>query len=175
MKTLPIPFLRECFRYDPDSGDLVWRHRPRSHFTSERGYRQTNGKYAGKVAGTTSPTTGYIIVNFRGQLYPAHRIIFAMANGGWPEHVDHVDGCRTNNRISNLRSCTRGENQCNRGKQSNNTTGFKGVSRKRGGWVATICKDGKSHWLGSFSTPEQAHAAYKSAALTHHGSFANAG
>lgn len=175
MKTLPIAFLRECLEYHPDTGELIWKHRPRAHFKSERGYRQTNGKLAGKAAGTINHVTGYILVNFRGDMHPAHRLILAMETGERPDHVDHIDGNRSNNRLENLRSCTKGENLCNRGKQSNNTSGFKGVSRKGSRWIAKIGKNGVEYPLGSFATPELAHAAYKSGAAKHHGAFANAG
>lgn len=176
MKTLPIPFLHECFRYEPETGLLHWKHRPREHFNSDRGFVQTNGKYAGKVAGTVSETTGYRVVNLHGgDLHPVHRIVIAMLDGVWPEQIDHVDGIRANNRRPNIRSCTKSDNLCNRGKQLNNTSGFKGVSAKRGRWQANICRHRKNVFLGSFATPELAHAAYKAAAVKYHGAFANVG
>lgn len=41
-----------------------------------------------------------------------------------------------------------------------NTSGFRGVSRKRGRWRATIVIDGKQRSLGTFDDPAEAHQAY---------------
>jgi len=40
-------------------------------------------------------------------------------------------------------------------------------------WVAQINANGKKIFLGHYDTPEEAHAAYKEAALKHFGEFAN--
>lgn len=54
-----------------------------------------------------------------------HRVVLDAPAGTF---VDHMNGVGTDNRRSNLRLCTLQENQRNRAKQSNNTSGFKGVS-----------------------------------------------
>src|SRR3990167_2869647 len=55
-------------------------------------------------------------------------------------HTDHIDGNSLNNQRKNLRMCTTAENGMNRGKQKNNKSGYKGVSRHSGGkrWQAKI-------------------------------------
>ncbi|MGG5541944.1 AP2 domain-containing protein [Burkholderia vietnamiensis] len=88
-------------------------------------------------------------------------------------HVDHRDGDGLNNQRANLREATRSQNQHNRGKSCNNTSGYKGVSRhsRDGSWAASISKDGKHINLGYYATPELAYGAYCRAAEELHGEF----
>lgn len=91
---------------------------------------------------------------------------------GW-ELVDHVNGDGLDNRRSNLRQATPAQNACNRGLSSNNTSGFKGVYRSRGGrWLAQIQFKKKLTFLGSHETREEAARAYDAAARELHGEFA---
>lgn len=91
--------------------------------------------------------------------------------------VDHINCDKLDNRRLNLRICTRQQNLCNRGSTRQNSTGFKGVyyHPSKGKWSALIKVNYKSHYLGIFDTPEEAHEAYKCAAARLHGEFANAG
>jgi hypothetical protein len=104
-------------------------------------------------------------------LLKMHRLISCTPDG---MHTDHADGNGLNNRRDNLRHATRSENLRNRGAQSNNTTGFKGVHRRKDcqRWQATIQINGKQKNIGLFATPEQAFAAYSEAAVCLHGEFA---
>lgn len=90
------------------------------------------------------------------------------------ELVDHIDGDRLNNRRSNLRVATQSQNQFNRSKPRNNTSGFKGVSWKKShkSWQAIIKVHGKHIHLGYFDIPEEAHAAYMKAACKYAGQYA---
>lgn len=55
----------------------------------------------------------------------------------------------------------------------NNTSGFKGVSRRSNGkWTAGIKIDYARVHLGTFDTPEAAHTAYAAAAVAAFGTFA---
>jgi hypothetical protein len=92
-----------------------------------------------------------------------------------PRVVDHVDGNPLNNQRSNLRICTHAENMRNTRLRSDSTTGLKGVQKFGDIWRARIQVDGKRLELGSFDTPEAAHAAYCNAAQRYHGEFANFG
>jgi hypothetical protein len=100
-----------------------------------------------------------------------HRSILGASAGS---EVDHRDGDGLNNRRSNLRPATSAQNQHNRRKQCNNTSGFKGVDRRGDLWRARISAGNKRLELGLFATPELAHAAYADAAVKLHGEFARA-
>ncbi len=84
--------------------------------------------------------------------------------------VDHIDGNPLNNQKSNLRVCTQTENIRNRKLNSNNTSGFKGVSwiKRQKKWKATITLNKKQIHLGYFFYPEEAYAAYKEASTKYH-------
>jgi hypothetical protein len=99
-----------------------------------------------------------------------HRVLLGLAELG--PGVDHANRLTLDNRRANLRYASRSQNGCNRGPQANNTSGFKGVSRKDNRWRAEIALDGRRYRLGCFDCPEDAAVAYDHAALQLHGSFA---
>ena len=104
-----------------------------------------------------------------------HRLLLGLTD---PKiHADHIDGDGLNNRLANLRACTRAQNMRNTGAYSNNKSGFKGVhwNKQRGKWTAQIKCIGKIKHLGLFATPEEAYSAYCAAAKELHGEFANFG
>lgn len=87
--------------------------------------------------------------------------------------ADHRNGDTLNNTRSNLRKADRFQNQHNRGKNRNNTTGHKGAYRIRNGtYIAQIMSCGKLHYLGVFPTAADAGAAYARAAKKLNGAFA---
>ena len=157
--------VNELFVYDPETGEL--RNRV------DRGYQAKAGTLAGCRKGE-----GYFYVKVRGKEYLIHRVAWLLTHGVWPAaQIDHVNGVRDDNRMANLRESTNAENGRNRGAQTNNSTGFKGVnwdknSRK---YKAQIRVQGKNTHLGLFTSPKEAHAAYQSAAYANHGAFANPG
>jgi hypothetical protein len=153
---------RQLFSYNPETGDLAWR-------VSRSGVRRDRA--AGYIR-----HDGYAIVFVSGRVYLAHRLIWAVVTGSWPNTgIDHINGSRNDNRWANLRLASKAENGRNRGAPSNNTSGFKGVSRNKKRWSASIHLDGRKQHLGTYDTPEQAHAAYCEAASEHYGEFANFG
>jgi len=75
--------------------------------------------------------------------------------------IDHIDGDRSNNKLSNLRIVTRAENMQNQRKaKGNSRIGLLGVSANKGRWMARIKRNGVMRHIGTFDTPQQAHAAY---------------
>lgn len=93
------------------------------------------------------------------------------------QEVDHIDGNGLNNQRSNLRRATPSQNGANKGKKSNNTSGYKGVYYHplSGLWAARVQFNKKVYSAGYFKTPEEAHEAYKIKAKEIHGEFANFG
>lgn len=87
--------------------------------------------------------------------------------------VDHRDGDILNNRKSNLRVCTKAQNNFNRKIQDSNTSGYKGVIKKDNKWQAQIKANRVHYYLGLYKTPEEAALAYNEAAIKLHGEFAN--
>ena len=153
---------RQLFFYNPDTGDITWR-------VSRSGVRNNN------VAGYAR-REGYRVVFVNGKLYLAHRVAWAIVNGAWPETgIDHINGNKTDNRWVNLRLATKSQNGMNRPAPSNNTSGYKGVSRNKKRWAASIHENGLKRHLGTFDTPKEAHAAYCRVALKLHGNFVNTG
>ena len=54
---------------------------------------------------------GYLIIKIKGKQYKAHRLVYAYHHGKFPaKEIDHINRVRTDNRIENLRECTRIEN-----------------------------------------------------------------
>ncbi|MCS2167544.1 HNH endonuclease [Scandinavium manionii] len=164
--TLRVGYLRECLDYDPDSGLLTWKERPRSHFKGTAGFKNYHQQFAGKDAGFLSQH-GYLRVLLSGRRYPAHRLCFAIYHGSYPNGmIDHINGDRADNRINNLRCVDRQENMRNMAKYSNNTSGYVGVClRKDNGKFRAFINDNnkKRKWLGTFDNLDDAIQARKEA------------
>jgi hypothetical protein len=88
--------------------------------------------------------------------------------------TDHINRNKIDNRKSNLRICTRTQNEQNKPGKVYNTSGYKGVCWHKGfgKWTARIRVDKKQINLGSFLTAEEAAHVYDKAARKHHGEFA---
>ena len=99
-----------------------------------------------------------------------HREVMKTPDG---MYTDHKNGIRFDNRKSNLRVCTHSENIRNKCKQSNNTSGLKGVAwhKVTKKWQVQIQVQGKSIYLGLFATKELAYQAYCEASTKYHGEF----
>lgn len=163
----PAEYLRECFTYDPISGELRWRERPQSHFPRQlRDAKAWNKKWAGRIAGRYS-IKGYLQISVDNHRLYASRIIYKMIHGEDPQWMDHIDRNRANNAADNLRSVSMLQNNQNMRKRPG-ASGYIGVTFKPGSakpFYAKIRDErGIRRSLGSFSTPEEAHAAYVAAA-----------
>jgi hypothetical protein len=154
--------LKQAMHYDPDTGLLTWR------------IRKAYNIPAGSIAGQRLPD-GYRQVSFNLRMYMAHRLAWLYVHGQWPAaELDHINGNRDDNRLANLREASRTQNNYNRKPRSDSACGLKGVQRSWNRWVARITINGKRVHLGSYSTPEEAHAAYCQAARKHFGEYARA-
>jgi hypothetical protein len=166
--------VRELLEYDAQTGFLAWRTRP----GNDPRTKTWNTKWAGKRINSLRGD-GYLGVRIDWRSYLVHRVIWLIQTGSWPEaglEIDHADGNRSNNVFSNLRLATRTQQQSNTKLRSNNLLGKKGVSfhQLSGRYFARIQVNGRTHSLGYFVTPEEAHRAYYEAAKKYHGPFARA-
>jgi hypothetical protein len=153
--------VRELFDYHED-GHLVWKN--------DRG----SNKLKNTIAGYFDSSRNYFVVKINDRRYQLHRIIYFWHNGVLSKIIDHKDGNPKNNKIENLREANSHQNAWNSSKSKSNTSGYKGVfwHSKMKKWTSSICFHRKLIWLGVFKTPEEAHEAYKNAALELHGEFA---
>ncbi len=174
--------LRQLLRYEPESGKLFWLNRSPEFFaegrqTAARSAAVWNGRYAGKEALTARHDAGYRVGSVFDVAVFANRAAWAIMTGEWPaSFVDHINGNPEDNRWSNLRLATNAENLRNRGKQKNNTSGFKGVTwcKTKRRWIAQIKLMQKTKNLGSFKDAAEAHEAYAAAATLIHREYARA-
>lgn len=170
--------LKEILYYDPETGGFWWRERPTSSFETERKIRNWwNARFAGAVAGSLHQD-GYYRLKINGRSFLSHRVAWLYVYGSMPKNdlmIDHINGDPSDNRISNLRPASAAENAANQVRRINNTSGYKGVVRLRGKWVAQITANGQGRHIGVFATKEEAYAAYCAAAQQLHGEFARLG
>lgn len=173
---LTVARLREMFSYDPSTGILVWKQRPRDHFATARAHAAWNSRFPGLATGWRDKK-GYLRTNIMGTPHLTHRLCWAVHFGVMPDLLDHRNLDKSDNRIGNLRECTSSQNQHNRAMSKHNSSGFKNVSwhAQAKKWRAYIVVDHRQSSLGLFATPEAAYAAYCAAAVDLHGDFANTG
>ena len=169
---VPIERLEEVFEADFERGVLTWRHRPDGHFPRKGVAQMMNARFAGRQAGSRHPELGYIVVAFTldGKKISsyAHRVLWAMRHRRWPvSTVDHRDRIRDRNGIGNLREATKAE-QTQNASPKKNKTGFPGVYVNYRKYSTGVTVGGRHYYLGSFDTPEAAHAAYLEAKTQHH-------
>lgn len=152
--------LQEVLHYSMQTGVFTWKIVPR-----QKPY------LLGKEAGCLSPA-GYKMIRVDGELYRAHRLAWLYVYGRWPADVDHANGDKADNRLSNLRECTMSQNIANARRRRDNTSGHKGVWRENSSWTAEIWHKGKKHRVGVFKSLEQAVSARAEAAARLFGEFA---
>ena len=140
--------LREVLSYDPETGIFLWK------VTTKR-------VSAGGVAGSLD-VSGYHCMRLSGRMYRAHRLAWLYVHGKWPENeIDHINGVRSDNRISNLRDATTAENRQNHATRRDNTSTVPGVDWHKGvqKWRVRIRVPGKRITVGFFKNIEDASAA----------------
>lgn len=161
--------LLRIFEYDEISGDLVRKIAKGSRW----------GR-AGETAGTKPSPKRYVRVNVASKQYSAHRLIWVMVHGdnAIPAGmvVDHVNGNKSDNRLSNLRVALPWQNTANAHSSRNPKTGARGVYRAKGRRSSPYCAEvragGRRVFCKYFPTVEEAAKARRQALSEHHGEFA---
>ncbi|MCW7467541.1 HNH endonuclease [Leptospira levettii] len=132
-----------------ETGEVKWKKNPKN---------QSSDGLAGSIG-----CDGYRELKLEGKRYKIHRLIWLYCMGSFPQkRLDHINGNRSDNRISNLREVTQGENCRNREIR-------KGYYLDNGRYKAQICLNGKQKHLGRYDTPEEARQAYLKAKVKVHG------
>lgn len=118
----------------------------------------------------TMGTHGYVTSGAGQKQILLHRLI---SGSKGTDVIDHINRIKTDNRKSNLRIVNPQTNAFNRDKQSNNTSGYKGVCQLSDGtWQAQIQHCGKALYLGKYDDIESAAKAYDIAAISIFGEYA---
>lgn len=154
--------LKERLDYNPETGIFTWKS---SRFKTK----------VGQVAGAKH-SNGYIHICVDGKKYRAHRLAWMFIHGEILDDllIDHRNRIRDDNRIINLRLCNHRSNSFNSKLYSTNSSGYRGVHREKNGkWRARLSKringNCREVHLGTYDTPEEAHAVYIAAAIEHFG------
>lgn len=145
--------LLSVFTYKEDTGELLHKH------TTISGNQDD--------LATFDHSSGYLSVCVGKKQYLAHRIIYLMQTGEFPEHTDHINHNKRDNCWLNLRDVSQGDNNRNMPKQTNSSTGIVGVSMHKptGKYRAYISINGRTRHLGLFGSVTAAKAAREAASI----------
>jgi len=145
-------YLKSILQYNPYTGDFT-----RLKKTAPNAIK---GVFAG---GTPCKHNGYIRISISGKRYLAHRLAWFYVYGEWTSQIDHINGLRHDNSLSNLRAVTNAENCKNKMLTPTNKTGIMGVHFHKGKFDAAIKVSRKKIHLGRFNNIFDAACARKSA------------
>lgn len=127
-------------------------------------------RYVGVKAGSIT-RTGYVVIEADGKQYLAHRLAWLYSHGALPAKLDHKDGDRSNNRLSNLRPATTSENNWNMAVHQRNTLGIKGVCCTGKGTYRAYVNKHKKMYQAYFKTVEEAQEWVLNKRAELHGAF----
>ena len=138
--------LKSLVHYDQDTGLFTWKVKRQGRNKPNLGWIESKG---------------YVEICIAQKRLKAHRWAWFYVYGELPNQIDHINGTKDDNRLCNLRVVTTKQNLENRGAPKNNTSGFKGVTKRGNKFIAQIMHNQKQHYLGVFDTAEQASSVYK--------------
>lgn len=161
---ISIEFLKKVIDYNPITGEAIWKIRDDSVMGDPNMTQSWNDKFAGKQVGSLM-SNGYVVVSFKhntetnGKLCKIllHRIAWAMHNGEWPNvMLDHDNGIKSDNRISNLKLSNNSKNGKNSIPRSG--SGYKNIcwDKNRNKWLVTLKTNGKISNIGRYETLNKA-------------------
>ena len=170
LRILTLDEFGQLLSFNPDTAIFTWRERPLQFCKDQSYQKRWNNKFANTIAGCLYDN-GYRYIHVTPNSYLEHRLVWLFSYGRWPSAgLDHIDGDRANNLISNLRSASHLENAQNQKVKKTNTSGFTGVQwcAKRSKWEASIVLNYKGIYLGAFDLKEDARDAYQKAKARYH-------
>lgn len=143
------------YAYDTDNGGLVWK----AHKNPKRPWPLLGTAVGGDDG------RGYKMCLLLGHKFKVHQIVWMLNYGYIPSlSIDHIDGDRRNNKISNLRIVTDHQNSMNLSASKGKLSGIKDLSKHRSNlkcpYAAVVQHNGKKHYFGFFQTKEAARDAY---------------
>jgi hypothetical protein len=144
-----IQSLRENMALDSETGNVYW-------------VKTKSGRNIKEPIGHID-NEGYLRVIFDGTRYRLHRLVWILHNGQPIEdgcQIDHINGCRTDNRIANLRVVTSRGNNMNRLTHRSGRLVGAHFHKASGRWTSSIRLNGKPKSLGYYDTEVDAHNAY---------------
>lgn len=149
------------FLFEYKDGELYWK------------FSLSSKSPKGSIAGSIKQDK-YRRIGLNKKPYLAHRLIFMMFHGYFPQVVDHIDGNKLNNRIENLRAANLSENQHNRKMSKTNTSGYKNVTwnKRKSKWLVNVRVHSMDFHIGYFDDVELADLAAQEARDKYHKEFA---
>jgi len=130
-------------------------------------------RYNGTTAGVSNGK-GYLQVRVAGKAIYAHRLVYFICTGGWPkDQIDHINKDNTDNRIKNLRECSRSQNHMNRktkpGRDLPRNVYLEPSTNK---YRVVLRLNNKPMSFGCYKTVEQAKSVARQAREKYYGEFA---
>ena len=145
-KMLTQSRLKELLRYNPKTGEFKWRI-----YKSNRALKGATPAYISNRK--------YKQIRVDGRLYMAHRLAWLYVHKYLPENsLHHINRCKMDNRLENLREVSAMCNIRNSNKRVDNRSGVTGVHHNSKGnrWVAVITVNQSVRYLGTFSCLSEA-------------------
>lgn len=140
--------LKELLDYNQHTGIFIWKTNAAKNIKM------------GTIAGSVD-SDGYICIGINKKLYLAHRLAWLYIYNELPKNnIDHINGIKNDNRISNLKDVSQRQNGQNRKEHRNNRLVGCYFNKNRNKWQAQIKINKNQIYLGLYNTEQEAHDAY---------------
>lgn len=139
--------LKEHVNYDKETGIFTWI----------KPFYKNQTQLVGKQIGSLD-SLGYLEASINKNRIRLHRLAWFYIHGYLPKYIDHINHVKTDNRLVNLRAVTNQDNSKNASISKANSSGITGVyySKTKNKWIANVCINGNTKYIGSYQTKEVA-------------------